>query len=197
MDLCGHATLASAHFLWEAGHLGRSETARFQSKSGPLTACYRDGLIELDFPSEPVEPVAPPPELLRALGVGHDFVGKNRLDYLVKLDSEAAVRRLTPDFALLGRLETRGVIVTAGSEGGEYDFVSRYFAPVFGIDEDPVTGSAHCCLGPYWGNLLGREEMVGYQASQRGGTVRVPLAGKRVRLGGQAVTVFRGELVEG
>lgn len=197
VDLCGHATLASAHALWEEGLLAPEETARFHTCSGLLTARRAGGLIELDFPSEPPSPIQPPPGLLAALGVEAAYTGRNRLDYLVEAGPEAEVRALRPDFALLAAAlgADRGVIVTGPADSREYDFVSRYFAPTYGIPEDPVTGSAHCCLGPFWRDRLGRDELVGYQASERGGTVHVRVAGERVLLGGHAVTVLRGQLL--
>ena len=137
----------------------------------------------------------PPPDLLEALGVSAKYVGKNRFDFLLELASEEVLRAMTPDFAQLGRIEVRGVIVTSRSSSPEYDFVSRFFAPWAGIDEDPVTGSAHCCLGPYWQKQLGKDEMMAFQASARGEVVRVRVIGNRVRLGGQAVTVIKGELL--
>jgi len=195
VDLCGHATLASAHALWEAGHLRPDETARFETRSGRLTASRRDGLIWLDFPSTPPTPAAAPDELRDGLGAPLGFVGQTRFDYLIEVESEAIVRRLAPDLGQLARLPVRGVIVTARSSGAEQDFVSRFFAPAAGVPEDPVTGSAHCALAPYWSAKLGRAELLGYQASARGGFVRVRLAGDRVLLGGHAVTVMRGELL--
>lgn len=195
VDLCGHATLASAHVLWETGTLAPGAEARFHTRSGLLTARARDGLIELNFPQKPVVPVAPPPGLLDALGVVSKVVGSNRMDFLVEVESEEVVRKVAPDGKRLRTLPVRGVIVTARAH--EWDFVSRFFAPGAGIDEDPVTGSAHCALAPYWGSRLGKTEMVGYQASARGGVVRVRLDGDRVHLGGHAVTVLRGELTVG
>jgi PhzF family phenazine biosynthesis protein len=197
VDLCGHATLASAHALWETGRVAAGPPIRFHTRSGQLTAERRDGWIELDFPAKPGEPAEAPAELLRALGVAAKYVGRNRLDYLVEVDTETTVRRLSPDFSLLATLPVRGVIVTSPSRDPAYDFVSRFFAPGSGIDEDPVTGSAHCCLGPFWGARLGKRDLVGYQASARGGVVRVSLRGDRVLLGGKAVTVLSGELVPG
>jgi PhzF family phenazine biosynthesis protein len=193
--LCGHATLASAHVLWEDGILPSDRQARFHTKSGLLTADRRGDWIELDFPvTRPA--AAPPPEGLNAaLGATPRWVGRSRFDYLVELDSETQVRALTPDLAALERVETRGVIVTSRSATAGYDFVSRFFAPRTGVPEDPVTGSAHCALTPFWSERLGRTTMTGYQASARGGIVRVRLAGDRVVLGGQAVTVMRGELL--
>jgi PhzF family phenazine biosynthesis protein len=194
VDLCGHATLACAHVLWEDGHAAAGETLRFQTRSGLLTAGRRDGLIWLDFPATPAVEGEVPPEIGRALGVPFRFAGRTPFDYLVEVDSEETVRRLTPDLALLGRLAVRGVIVTAAASGSGRDFVSRFFAPAVGVPEDPVTGSAHCALAPFWSARLGRTELRGYQASARGGLVRVEVAGDRVRLGGNAVTVLRGEL---
>lgn len=195
VDLCGHATLASAHALWEGGQLRADQTARFHTRSGLLTASRRDGLIWLDFPSTPAIPAPAPDGLREALGVPLAFIGRTPFDYLVELDSDAAVRGLTPDLVTLSRIPVRGVIVTARSATAEQDFVSRFFAPAAGIAEDPVTGSAHCALAPYWAAKLGASELRGYQASARGGLVRVRLAGDRVLLGGQAVTMMRGELL--
>lgn len=195
VDLCGHATLASAHVLWEDGHLEPAAQARFHTRSGLLTAVRQGDWIEMDFPAEPAGRTDPPADLLRALGVTPTYVGRNRLDYLIEVASEAVVRGLQPDFGLLGRVDARGVIVTAPAAARPYDFVSRFFAPRAGVNEDPATGSAHCCLGPYWGARFEKTDLVGYQASARGGVVRVRVAGSRVVLGGQAVTVLRGELV--
>lgn len=193
VELCGHATLASAHVLWETGRLGAEETARFHTLSGLLTA-ERRGDIELNFPAKPVAEVAPPPGLLEAFeAVAPRFVGKSRFDYLLELETEEAVRRAAPDFSTLRTLPVRGVILTA--KATSYDFVSRFFAPGAGVDEDPVTGSAHCTLGPYWAERLGKSAFRAFQASARGGELRVEVAGDRVKLGGRAVTVLRGELV--
>jgi PhzF family phenazine biosynthesis protein len=193
--LCGHATLASAHVLWEEGVLAPSVVARFHTKSGLLTASRTDDLIELDFPATLEEPSDPPPALLDALGIARPvYVGRNKFDYLVEVESEAALRMLDPDHARLRSIPVRGIIVTSPSSRPEFDFVSRFFAPGSGVDEDPVTGSAHCCLTPYWAARLGKNEMLAFQASKRGGVVRVRLAGDRVKLGGRAVTIFRGSL---
>jgi PhzF family phenazine biosynthesis protein len=194
--LCGHATLASAHVLWEDRHLTAGAQARFHTMSGLLTADARGDLIELDFPAVPARAEPAPAGLLEGLGVTSPvFVGKNTFDYLVEVADEATVRGLKPDHTALRRLPVRGVIVTARSQTPEFDFVSRFFAPAVGVDEDPVTGSAHCCLAPYWAAKLKKREMTGYQASPRGGTVRVQDNGERVRLAGHAVTVLRGELL--
>jgi predicted PhzF superfamily epimerase YddE/YHI9 len=195
VDLCGHATLASAHVLWEEGQLEPHETARFHTRSGVLTGSQRSSLIWLDFPATPPIPASRPPKLESGLGASIQYFGRTSFDYLVELESESAVRSLRPDLAVLAGLGTRGVIVTAHSENPGYDFVSRFFAPGAGVPEDPVTGSAHCGLAPFWAARLGKDELVGYQASLRGGTVRVRLNGDRVHLGGQAVTVLRGELL--
>ena len=194
VDLCGHATLASAHVLFEEGLLAPAATARFQTRSGVLLATH-PGRIELDFPARPAEPTAPPPALLPALGAPATCVGKNVEDYLVLVEDEAALAALAPDFRALRVLGSRGVIVTAPSTRPGIDFVSRFFAPGVGVDEDPVTGSAHTCLAPYWGARLGKRTLVGRQISTRGGVVHMRLLGERVILGGDAVTVARGELL--
>lgn len=194
VELCGHATLASAHVLWETGRLGPEEPARFRTLSGLLTAERRDGAIELDFPARNAEPVPPPPGLAEALGVEPRFVGKSRYDYLLEAPSEEAVRGAVPDHGLLRKLPVRGVILTAAG-ADPYDFVSRFFAPGAGVDEDPVTGSAHCTLGPYWARRLGRTSFLAWQASARGGAVRVRVEGERVKLAGKAVTVLSGRLL--
>jgi PhzF family phenazine biosynthesis protein len=194
IDLCGHATLASAHALWEENAIPGTETAKFQTKSGVLTAKrVENGWIELDFPATPASPIDPPSGLFEALGVKSRYVGKTRFDYLVEVDSADVVRKLQPDHAKVKKLAVRGVIVTARGDG-EFDFVSRFFAPGAGIEEDPVTGSAHCALAPYWSPILGKTEFLAYQASQRGGVLHVRLAGDRVKLRGRAITVLRGQL---
>ncbi len=195
VDLCGHATLASAHILLQEGFLKPNETAHFQTLSGPLAATKRGKWIELDFPLVPVEKSEPPRDLIEALGVTPSYVGKSRLDYLVEIDSEKVLRNLTPDLAALQRVSSRGVIVTSRPESSHFDFVSRFFAPQVGINEDPVTGSAHCSLGPYWRDKLQKNELLAYQASPRGGIIRVRVGDERVFLGGQAVTVLRAELL--
>jgi PhzF family phenazine biosynthesis protein len=194
VDLCGHATLAGAHVLWEDGHLPADAPARFHTRSGLLTATSSDGWIEMDFPAKPASAAAPPAGLEQALGVAARYVGRSAFDYLVEVDTEETVRRLRPSFSLLEAVECRGVIVTSAAAGPPYDFVSRFFAPRAGVNEDPVTGSAHCCLGPYWQRRLGKDALLARQVSSRGGDVRVRMRGDRVVLGGQAVTVLRGEL---
>ncbi len=195
VDLCGHATLASAHVLWEVGYLEPGEQARFHTRSGLLTADRKGVWIEMNFPAQPEEPAGAPPGLIEALGIPVKYIGKSKFDYLVEVDSEEIVRSAKPDFSSLATVTVRGVIVTSLASSKNYDFVSRFFAPQVGINEDPVTGSAHCTLSPFWSKRLGRDELVGYQASMRGGVVRVRLDGDRVYIGGQAVTVLRGELV--
>jgi PhzF family phenazine biosynthesis protein len=194
VDLCGHATLASAHVLWEDRHLPPGEQARFHTRSGLLLADRRGEWIELDFPATAAVPAEPPPGLLNALGFEIAEVSRNQFDYLVELGSEEAVRAATPDFTALKKVEARGIIVTSRASTPGYDFVSRFFCPAVGVDEDPVTGSAHCTLAPYWAARVGKTAMTGYQASARGGVVRVRLEGGRVLLGGQAVTVMTGAL---
>ncbi len=198
VELCGHATLASAHVLWTEGLIPEEQEARFHTLSGLLTATqWVDSLdkhwIELDFPAEPAKEVPAPPRLLEALGVRFPrHVARNRFDFLVEVGDEAQLRGLRPDITKLTEVQARGIIVTSRSD--EHDFVSRFFAPAAGVDEDPVTGSAHCCLGPYWEQRLGKSDLSAYQASHRGGEVLVRCRGDRVGLGGQAVTVLRAEL---
>ena len=195
VELCGHATLAAAHVLWEDGRLDPDATARFHTRSGALFARrVEDGWMELDFPALTAAAAEPPEHLAEALGAAPVWVGRSRHDLLVELGDEKTVRTLAPDFSLLRRVDARGVIVTA--EGiGSYDYVSRFFGPRVGIDEDPATGSAHCVLGPFWSERLGRDGLMGYQVSPRGGRIRTRVQGDRVVLGGQAVTVMRLELV--
>lgn len=197
VPLCGHATLASAHVLWSEGHLSTGEVARFHTKSGLLIAKQQGNWIELDFPANQLQVVSAPPELSQALGVSMQSVVKNSLGYLVEVESEDLVRQIQPDFTQLGTLPVDGIIVTSiANSDSEYDFVSRFFAPRLGINEDPVTGAAHCCLAPFWRNHLGKDEFLAYQASSRGGVVKINYAGgERVFLGGKAITVLRGELI--
>jgi PhzF family phenazine biosynthesis protein len=195
--LCGHATLASAHILWQQGQVAAGEEIRFSTKSGILKATRRGDDIELDFPLKPEEEVSPPPGLLEALGVSAIYVGKNQLDYLVEVESEAALRGINPDFKRLATAPVRGIIVTSRASDSRFDFVSRFFAPGAGIDEDPVTGSAHCCLGDFWRKRLNKSEFTAFQASARGGVVKVRVTKDRAFLGGKAVTVTKGELLVG
>lgn len=195
VDLCGHATLASAHILWSEGLLQNNQQALFQTRSGPLGAALTNDSIELDFPQEVEKSVQPPPsDLLKGLGVEALYVGQNRFDYLVEVGSEYILRTLKPDMNSLIKVGGRGVIVTARATTPGYDFVSRCFFPAAGIPEDPVTGSAHCCLGPYWAAKLEKRSFTAFQASPRGGVVQIRLEGNRVILGGKAVTISRGNL---
>ena len=196
VDLCGHATLAAAHALWETGRLAPTTVAQFDTRSGRLTATRRDGRIELDFPATPAD-AAPAfvDGLATALRATPVWTGRTIFDLMAVLATAAEVRALAPDMLRLAELPARGIIVTAPSDDGVHDFISRFFAPGILVPEDPVTGSAHCALAPYWAAERGTTRLVGYQASPRGGTVHVEVAGDRVRLGGQAVTVLRGELI--
>jgi PhzF family phenazine biosynthesis protein len=199
VPLCGHATLASAHALWESGVLSEDREALFDTRSGRLTARRVDGRVEIDLPAAPLAACALPEGAAQALGVSPVFAGRTPdrglgdVDYVVEVASEAEVRGLRPDFARLRALRA-GFAVTARADGPPYDFVSRYFASFVGIDEDPVTGAAHCALVPHWSGRLGKDRLTAYQASARGGVVRGLLEGDRVRLAGEAVTVARGEI---
>lgn len=173
VDLCGHATLASAHVLWTEGIVREGEPIHFHTNSGVLAATQGEGVIQLDFPATPAVEVAPPEGLLDALGIQPSFVGESPFDKFMVVDSADVVRAVSPNFQKLAQLPMRGVMVTSLADDPRFDFISRYFAPAAGINEDPVTGSAHCCLGLYWSNRLGKEQMVAYQASARGGIVRV------------------------
>ncbi|MBF2078596.1 MAG: PhzF family phenazine biosynthesis protein [Synechococcales cyanobacterium T60_A2020_003] len=198
VPLCGHATLASAHVLWSEGYLQLDEVAEFHTKSGLLTAKRSGSWIELNFPSNPSRMTTAPLELSEALrNLPFKTVLENSLGYFVELYSEDEVRSLTPNFAAMRSLPVAHVIITsAANAGSEFDFVSRFFAPGMGIDEDPVTGAAHCCLAPFWRDRLQKDDFLAYQASRRGGVVKVHYdGGDRVLLSGQAVTVMRGELV--
>ena len=195
VDLCGHATLASAHVLWEKGYLAPTKQARFQTRSGLLTADRKSEWIAMNFPAEEAKDSTAPPEMISALGIIPVYVGKNRFDYIIEVGSEQIVRSIQPNLPLLAATTTRGAIVTSLSSSPEYDFVSRFFAPAIGIPEDPVTGSAHCCLGLYWKKRLKKNQFRAYQASARGGTLKVRVQGDRVSLGGQAVTILEGELL--
>jgi len=197
VKLCGHATLATAHILWETGILGSDREARFQTLSGLLTARRDGALIELDFPARP--PLPKPPDwadaVVGALGIKPVYIGMSAEDVLFEATDEEAVRSIRPDFAPLRSLPARGVIVTSRSSDKRFDFVSRFFAPAVGIDEDPVTGSSHTVLVPYWAGRLGRTSFTAYQASARGGILYLRLDGDRVRIAGSAVTVIRGEIL--
>ncbi len=193
VNLCGHATLASAFVLFEDGLVDKSKPVSFFTKSGELKTAYIDGLIELDFPAIETKECSPPEGLLTSLGVTSQYVARAGEDYLVVVSSDEIVRDVRPDFGRLARLPVRGAIVT-GRSRFDYDFVSRFFAPLYGINEDPVTGSAHCALTPYWAKELGKTELTAYQASQRGGELMLELKGDRVKIRGNAVITMRGNL---
>lgn len=194
VDLCGHATLAAAHALWTSGSIPLDKLIRFHTRSGTLTATRVDGEIYLDFPAKLETAAEPPRGLLSAMGIMPIYLGRNEFDVLMEVSSQAEVENARVDFQRLAAVPVRGVILTAKSATDEYDFVSRFFAPAVGVNEDPVTGSAHVCLAPFWSKRLNRFELIGYQASQRGGIVKTRFAGDRVHLGGQAVTIVHGEL---
>ncbi|MGB5635051.1 MAG: PhzF family phenazine biosynthesis protein [Waterburya sp.] len=197
VPLCGHATLASAHVLWTEGYASTGQELKFETKSGILTARYQDDWIELNFPANRSQDIPPITKLGDALGVPLKTVLYNSLGYLVEIASAQHLRQLQPNFTLLKQLPISNVIVTSkAEENSEYDFVSRFFAPGLGVDEDPVTGAAHCCLAPYWRDRLHQDQFLAYQASSRGGVVKINYdGGDRVFLLGQAVTVMRGELI--
>ena len=198
VDLCGHATLGAAHTLIEQERVDPSRPILFQTRSGCLS-CQRDGAsIRMDFPATPPSGSVDPAtigNLEAALGITVDAVAKSKEDVFAVVDSEQTLRRVSPDFSRLAEIETRGVILTATSSAPGVDFVSRFFAPRCGINEDPVTGSAHCCLAPYWSERLGRSSLTGYQASPRGGVVHTRVVGDRVQLSGQAVTVMESRFL--
>ncbi|WP_199425677.1 PhzF family phenazine biosynthesis protein [Thermaerobacillus caldiproteolyticus] len=194
IPLCGHGTLASAYVLWEMGYIKAEHPVSFSTKSGILTATVKNGWIELDFPSAPDHEITAPDKLIKALGVVPKYVEKNQLDYIVEVESEDIEKNLTPDIGSIAQLPIRGVIVTSRSSSGKFDFISRFFSPAQGIVEDAVTGSAHCCLGPYWKRRLNKDEFIAYQASARGGMIKVKMSNNHVLLSGKAVTVLKGEL---
>jgi len=194
VDLCGHATLASAHILWEVGVVEGHAEILFSTNSGDLRIHKKGSWIEMDFPSEPEMETDPPKYLLESLGVEPLYIGKNRFDYLIEVKGESILENIDPDFNILSKVDTRGVIVTCRSDSKKYDFCSRFFAPSVGINEDPVTGSAHCCLALYWNKKMGKDEFSARQASSRGGEIRINLRNDRVILAGQAITVFEAVL---
>ena len=193
VDLCGHATLASAHILWECGLLNQNQEAKFKTKSGLLTAKKNSEFIEMGFPLEEAYESQCPAEIISGLDINPVFTAKNRFDYLVEVKAEDTLRKIVPNFEVIKKIDCRGVIVTSQSESADYDFISRFFAPRFGIPEDQVTGSSHCALGPYWCKKTGKSSLKGYQASRRGGIVKVVVTEKNVILGGKALTVASGE----
>jgi PhzF family phenazine biosynthesis protein len=194
VDLCGHATLASAVVLAHMGKLDEESDVSFSTRSGLLRAARSGSRFELDFPIQPEQACDSPKSLLESLRVTPRYVGRNRFDCLVEVESEGVLRAIAPDFTLLATVKCRGIIVTARSDDLQYHFVSRFFAPAVGVDEDPVTGSAHCCLADFWAKRLNKTKMVGYQASARGGTVHVEVRGERVILGGEGVLFAEGKL---
>jgi PhzF family phenazine biosynthesis protein len=193
VDLCGHATLASAHVVWAAGLVPEESPVEFATRSGRLVCRRNESLIEMDFPSKPAQKCEPPAGLIEALGCEPVEVGRNAFDFIVRVEDAAVVRNLQPNLKALREIRMRGVIVTAPGDAKGIDFVSRFFAPAVGVDEDPVTGSAHCCLGPYWADILGKTRLNAYQASQRGGEVTVVCLGDRVSLCGHAVSIAAGQ----
>ena len=195
VDLCGHATLASAHILWERKYVKDDSPIKFYTKSGILSATKNRDWIELDFPIEPAENSAIPDNLLESLSIEPLYVGKNRFDYIIEVESEEIIKNVNPDYKLLSTVNCRGVIITSISKSKDYDFVSRFFAPAAGMNEDPVTGSAHCCLAPYWKEKLNKNEFIAYQTSKRGGILKISIRDDRTYIAGQAVTVFSGELL--
>ena len=195
VELCGHATLAAAHILWEEKHIQQDQQARFYTQSGLLTAVKDGDLIKMNFPGRLTQSCQAPPELLASLELEASFIGISEYNYLVEVSSESMVRQCRPDFNVMGQLSPDRVIITSRSDSDRYDFVSRFFAPGMGIDEDPVTGAAHCQLAPYWAAKMKKKQFLAYQASQRGGEVHLWLEGDRVILGGKAVTVMHGDLV--
>jgi PhzF family phenazine biosynthesis protein len=193
VDLCGHATLASGHVLWDTHVLAAETAARFETRSGTLTASLSGDGVELNLPADPVDAAEPELGLLDALGLDEAVASRGRVGWVLEVANAAAVRDAKPDFSRLASFDI--AVLTAPADDPAYDFVSRCFGPKFGIDEDPVTGSSHCALGPYWADRLGKKELTGFQASARGGVVRVRVDGDRAVLGGRAVTVARGELL--
>ena len=195
VDLCGHATLATAHSLWQSGWLAEDDQAVFESRSGKLTATKKDDHIYLNFPATPAVDSPLPDDLKAAIDVQPIHTGKSREDFLIVVATADEVRNVNVDFQQMAKAESRGVILTAKSDDAQFDFISRFFGPAVGIDEDPVTGSAHCCLAPFWSKRLGKDELVAFQASQRGGTLKLKVEGERIHIGGTAQTVSKGELL--
>lgn len=199
VDLCGHATLAAAHILWSEGYIPATAIARFMTRTGGLSACNNQGWIEMNFPSQPVTDIRSEGDRqrLEQMFTGSIlFVGAAGPDYFVEIERDQDLIQFKPDLATMAQLSCRGIIFTALSRDSNYDFISRFFAPQLGIPEDPVTGSAHCSLALYWGKRLGKTKLVAYQASRRGGEVHVRYHPERVYISGQAMTIFRGNLVK-
>ncbi|MGA8664923.1 MAG: PhzF family phenazine biosynthesis protein [Thermoplasmata archaeon] len=194
VELCGHATLAAAHVLFERGFLAPDETARFVTQSGELRVVRTSHGLELNFPTDPVRRVRAPAALVEGIPLPFTFVGRARFDFVVEVASPRQLRTLSPVFDALARVPGRGVVVTARSDRPKFHYLCRFFAPNYGVPEDPVTGSIQCSLGPYWSARLGRAELTGFQASPRGGVFHVRPEGRRVAIAGQAVTVLSGVL---
>ena len=192
VDLCGHATLATAHILFQSGYLPENDLALFETKSGLLKAKYSDDWIELDFPQTQVEKIDLPEGIEKALGAKVSFLGKSIFDYFAVFENEEIVKNMKPDISAIEKYDVRGLIVTSPSK--EFDFISRFFAPQSGIIEDPVTGSAHSALYPYWSEKLGKKKLIAQQASERGGVLKLSSKEDRVLIAGQAVTIFEGSL---
>ena len=195
VDLCGHGTLASAHIIWQEGLAREDEAIFFNTRSGNVTCRRQEHSIILDFPLLPEHQIDPPAGLARSLGISPVNAWASAWDIIVEAESEEAVKQITPDYNLMLDLPMRGVIVTSRADSQEFDFVSRFFAPKIGINEDPVTGSAHCCLASYWSKRLVKNDLVARQVSRRGGVVGMHIEGERVHLIGEAVTVMKGETV--
>lgn len=198
VELCGHATLASVKVLLEQAQVAEGDSIRFQTLSGELACEQRGDRITLDFPATPIteaveEPIAT--EVCASLGVESARVMRAKFDTVAIVQTAEMVRSADPDFHRLSKIDTRGVMITSKSDLSDSDFISRFFSPQHGINEDPVTGSAHCCLAPYWAEQLGKIKVVGYQASRRGGTVHCEVLGDRVKLSGTAITVMEGRLL--
>ena len=192
VDLCGHATLATAHILYQNNYVHCSEAIFFETKSGILKTLKNENHIQLDFPETPVSDIEIPEGIENAIGAKIIYAGKSIFDYFFLLESEDVLIDLKPNFNELIKFGKRGVIVTADSK--KYDFISRFFAPQSGINEDPVTGSAHCALYPYWSKKLNKKELVAYQASERGGLLKLSSESSRVLISGEAITIFEGIL---
>jgi PhzF family phenazine biosynthesis protein len=195
VDLCGHATLASAHALWTSGLVPAGKPIPFHTRSGVLTCTQTDNWIELDFPATPAKSIHLPMGLAEALGAAPREVLQSKFDFVAVFDAPSVLRRLRPDFRALATFAVRGVIATTHSDDGRFDFLARFFGPASGIDEDPATGSAYCSLAPYWSPLLAKQQLTAYQASARGGIIRCRVNEDRVILAGNATTVCRGELL--
>ena len=195
VDLCGHATLASAHTLYESGNLRPNEPAIFHTRSGELRCEHGPAGIRMHFPRVAQEPTTAPFDLSTALGTRLQYVGKTKFDFLIEVEDEKTLRELEPNMDLLKTMKARGFIVTAPTDHPELDFVTRFFAPAYGIPEDPVTGSAHCTLAEYWGHKLNKTSLAAHQISTRGGRILMEIEHNGIALSGKAVTVMRGELI--